>query len=142
MVNCQFFHRENPNFNFKHSTLIINLIMQKSNKSIAGYHLLMILSSVDGEFAPEEGILIQQYLSEEFPFRVNLDNELETIALLKPEEWKDHFEFHGRCFLDDSTQDERGKFVQFAKTLIKADNKVTDEEHTFYTLLKNLWNIN
>lgn len=142
MVNCQFFHRENPNFNFKHSTLIINLIMQKSNKSIAGYHLLMILSSVDGEFAPEEGILIQQYLSEEFPFRVNLDNELETIALLKPEEWKDHFEFHGRCFLDDSTQDEREKFVQFAKTLIKADNKVTDEEHTFYTLLKNLWNIN
>ena len=130
------------NFNFKHSTLIINLIMQKSNKSIAGYHLLMILSSVDGEFAPEEGILIQQYLSEEFPFRVNLDNELETIALLKPEEWKDHFEFHGRCFLDDSTQDEREKFVQFAKTLIKADNKVTDEEHTFYTLLKNLWNIN
>jgi hypothetical protein len=28
------------------------------------------------------------------------------------------------------------KFVQF-KTLIKADNKVTDEEHTFYKLLKN-----
>lgn len=115
--------------------------MQKSNKSIAGYHLLMILSSVDGEFAPEEGMLIQQYMAEEFPFRMNLDNELETLALLQPEEWKDHFEFHARCFHDDSTEDERVKFAQFAKTLIKADNKVTDEEHTFYKLLKNLWNL-
>ena len=41
--------------------------MQKSNKSIAGYHLLMILSSVDGEFAPEEGLKLQEYLADEFP---------------------------------------------------------------------------
>lgn len=115
--------------------------MQKSNKSIAGYHLAMILSSIDGEFAPEEGMMIQQYLADEFPFRMNLDNELEILALLKPEEWKDHFEFHARCFYDDSTQDEREKFAQFAKTLIKADHKVTDEEHTFYKLLKNIWSI-
>lgn len=122
---------------------ILNLKkMHKSNKPIAGYHLLMILSSVDGEFAPEEGMLVQQYLADEFPFKMNLDNELETIALLQPEEWKDHFEFHARCFLDDSTEDERVKFAEFAKSLIKADNIVTDEEHTFYKLLKNLWNLN
>ena len=102
----------------------------------------MILSSVDCDFAPEEVMLIQQYLADEFPFRMNLDNELETLALLQPEEWKDHFEFHARCFQDDSTEDERVKFVQFAKSLIKADNKVPDEEHTFYTLLKNLWHLN
>jgi len=115
--------------------------MQKSNKPIAGYHLLMILSSVDGEFAPEEGMLIQQYLADEFPFRMNLDNELETLALLRPEEWKDHFEFHARCFYDDSTAEEREKFIQFAKSLIKADQVVTETEHTFYKLLKNTWNI-
>lgn len=114
--------------------------MQKSNKSIAGYHLLMILSSVDGEFAPEEGMMIQEYLAEEFPFRMNLDNELEVIATLHPEDWKDHFEFHARCFYDDSTEDERKKFVQFAKTLIKADDSVSNDEHHFYKLLKNLWN--
>lgn len=114
--------------------------MQKSNKSIAGYHLLMILSSVDGEFAPEEGMMIQEYLAEEFPFRMNLDNELEIIATLHPEDWKDHFEFHARCFYDDSTEDERKKFVQFAKTLIKADDSVSNDEHHFYKLLKNLWN--
>lgn len=116
--------------------------MQKSNKSIAGYHLLMILSSVDGEFAPEEGMLVQQYLAEEFPFKIDLDDELDTIALLKPEDWKGHFEFHGKCFLEDSTEDERKNFIQFAKTLIKADEVVTDEEHTYYTLLKKLWNMN
>ncbi|SMP23595.1 TerB family tellurite resistance protein [Chryseobacterium profundimaris] len=116
--------------------------MQKSNKPIAGYHLLMILSSVDGEFAPEEGMLVQQYLADEFPFTTDLDNELETIALLKPEEWKAHFGFHARCFYDDSTEEERQSFIQFAKTLIKADNTVTDEEHSYYTLLKKIWDIN
>lgn len=116
--------------------------MQKSNKPIAGYHLLMILSSVDGEFAPEEGLKIQEYLAEEFPFRMNLDNELEIIANLQPEEWKDHFEFHARCFMDDSTEAERKSFVDFAKSLIKADNQVTEDEHRFYKLLKNLWNLN
>ncbi len=116
--------------------------MQKSNKPIAGYHLLMILSSVDGEFAPEEGMKIQEYLAEEFPFRMNLDNELEVIANLNPEDWKDHFEFHARCFFDDSTEKERKSFLKFAKELIKADEEVSDDEHRFYKLLKNLWQKN
>ncbi len=113
--------------------------MQKSNKPIAGYHLLMILSAVDNEFAPEEGLKIQQYLADEFPFRMNLDNELEAIATLKPEEWKDHFEFHARCFLEDSNEQERKSFLNFAKSLIKADDDVSDDEHRFYKLLKNMW---
>lgn len=116
--------------------------MQKSNKSIAGYHLLMILSSVDGEFAPEEGILIQKYLAEEFPFKMNLDNELEVIATLQAEQWKDHFEFHARCFYDDSTPEERKSFAKFAKSLVKADDEVTEREHQFYQLLKTIWKLN
>ena len=115
--------------------------MQKSNKSIAGYHLLMILSSVDGEFAPAEGLKVQEYLAEEFPFKMNLDNELDVIATLQPEDWKDHFEFHARCFSDDSVEDERKSFVEFAKSLIKADDKVSEDEHRFYKLLKNIWNL-
>ena len=115
--------------------------MKKSNKSIAGYHLLMILSAVDHKFSPEEGIKIQEYLAEEFPFKVNLDNELEVIASLQPEAWKDHFEFHARCFYEDSTEEERIKFITFAKSLIKADNLVTNDEHRFYKLLKNLWKL-
>ena len=115
--------------------------MQKSNKSIAGYHLLMILSSVDGEFAPEEGMKVQEYLAEEFPFKMNLDNELDIIATLQPEEWKDHFEFHARCFHDDSTEKERKDFAKFAKSLIKADDEVTEREHQFYIHLKKMLNL-
>ena len=116
-------------------------MMQKSNKSIAGYHLLMILSAVDGHFAPEEGIKIQEYLQEEFPFHVNLDNELEVIATMQQEAWKDHFEFHARCFYDDSTEKERKNFAKFAKSLIKADDEVTEREHQFYILLKKIWKL-
>ena len=114
--------------------------MLKSNKSIAVYHLLMILSAVDNEFAPAEGLKIQEYLAEEFPFRMNLDDELDIIASLRPEEWKDHFEFHAKCFLDDSTPEERENFKEFAKSLIKADDEVSEKEHQFYSLLKNHWN--
>lgn len=56
--------------------------MRKSNKPIAGYHLLMILSAVDGIIKPEEGLKVQEYMAEEFPFRLNLDDELEIIAQL------------------------------------------------------------
>lgn len=116
--------------------------MQKSNKSIAGYHLLMILSSVDFEFSPEEGLLIQQYLATEFPFKMDLDDELDTIATLKPEEWKNHFEFHAQCFYDDSSKEERVDFARFAKTLIKADEDVTEEEHDYYMIIKKMWKLN
>lgn len=115
--------------------------MQKSNKPIAGYHLLMILSSVDGVFAPEEGMKIQEYLYEEFPFRIDLDNELDIIANLNPEQWQEHFEFHAKCFFEDSTEKERKSFIAFAKSLIKADHEVTDDEHRYYKLLKTNWNL-
>ena len=67
--------------------------MRKTNKSIAGYHLLMILSAVDYKFHSGEEQVIREYLEEEFPFHVNLDNELEVISALQPSDWKDHFEF-------------------------------------------------
>ena len=81
-------------------------------------------------------------MADEFPFRLNLDNELETIVQLKPEEWQNHFEFHAKCFEEDSTEKERKDFIRFAKSLIKADNEVSDDEHKFYTLLKTIWKLN
>ncbi len=115
--------------------------MQKSNKSIAGYHLLMILSAVDYKFHADEEKVIKEYMEDEFPFFVNLDNETEVIANLLPSDWKNHFEFHAQCFYDDSTEKEREDFRKFAKKLIKANDEVTAEEHEFYTLMKNTWNI-
>lgn len=113
--------------------------MHKSNKSIAGYHMLMLLSAVDFKFSPEEEKVILEYLEEEFPFRLNLDNELDVIASLQPSDWKDHFEFHARCFYDDSTPAEREEFRAFAKKLIKADHDVSRVEHQYYTMMKTIW---
>lgn len=116
--------------------------MQKSNKSIAGYHILMILSSVDGEFAPEEGLKFQEFLAEEFPFQIDLDDELDIIATLHADKWQEHFEFHAQCFYDDSTEEERKSFAEFAKSLIKADEDVTEKEHDYYLQLKKIWKMN
>jgi hypothetical protein len=41
--------------------------MRKTNKSIAGFHLLMILSAVDYKFHTNEEKVIREYL-EEFPY--------------------------------------------------------------------------
>ncbi|AQX09903.1 hypothetical protein [Elizabethkingia ursingii] len=111
----------------------------KSNKSIAGYHLLMILSAVDYKFHPGEEKVIKEYIEDEFPFFVSLDAETEIIANLSPSEWEKHFEFHAQCFYDDSTEKERKDFRQFAKKLIKANDEVSEEEHQFYSLMKTIW---
>jgi len=50
--------------------------MRKTNKSIAGFHLLMILSAVDYKFHTNEEKVIREYLEEEFPLPINFDNEM------------------------------------------------------------------
>ena len=113
--------------------------MRKTNKSIAGFHLLMILSAVDYKFHSDEEKVIREYLEEEFPLPINFDNEIDQIASLKPEEWKPHFEFQAQCFYDDSIEKEREEFKKFAKKLIKANNVVSEEEHDFYSVMKKIW---
>ena len=81
--------------------------MRKTNKSIAGFHLLMILSAVDYKFHTNEEKVIREYLEEEFPLPINFDDEIDQIASLKPEQWKEHFEFQAQCFYDDSIEKEK-----------------------------------
>lgn len=116
--------------------------MRKTNKSIAGYHLLMILSAVDYKFHPNEEKVIKEYLEDEFPLPMNFDKEMEIVASLKPSEWKKHFEFQAQCFYDDSIEEERKDFKKFAKKLIKANQEVTEIEHDYYSLMKKIWKMN
>ena len=64
----------------------------KKNKAIAGYHLLMILSAVDGKFSVQEDLIIERWLEKEFPLRVNLDRETEFLSKLKPDDYMIHFQ--------------------------------------------------
>ncbi|HTN47495.1 MAG TPA: hypothetical protein VL098_14185 [Flavipsychrobacter sp.] len=109
------------------------------NKTIAGYHLLMILSAVDYRISAEEDKVIRDYLVHEFPFRVNLDREMGIISNLKPNEWKSHFLKMMDDFYDDATEEERNKLIKFAIELTKADNVITKEENDYLNLLFEAW---
>jgi len=113
--------------------------MARTNKTIAGYHLLMILSAVDYRFNVLEDKVIRRFLYEEFPFHVNLDKEMEKISNLLPEEWESHFLKYMDDFYDDATENERRHFIQFAIDLTKADKVITPEENKFLNLLFDNW---
>lgn len=122
-------------------TLLQPMPNNRMNKTIAGYHLLMILSAVDFRISPEEDKVIRDYLVTEFPFRVNLDREMAVISNLKPDEWEQHYMKALEDFYDDATEAERNKLLKFAIELTKADNVITKEENHYLNLLFDHWGV-
>jgi len=112
---------------------------KRTNKTIAGYHLLMILAAADHQFKVSEDMVIREYLIQEFPFDVNLDREMEIISNLLPEEREAHFLKYMDDFYDDGTPDERNNLIQFAIDLTKADNVISVEENRYLQLLFEHW---
>lgn len=111
----------------------------KLNKPIAGYHLLMLLTYADGKFAKEEGDVIVDYLHENFPIPVNLDEELEFLCTLPRDQYEAHFTKAMNDFFNDSIPEERDHFLDFAVKLVKADKVITKEENIFLVMLFNAW---
>ncbi len=111
----------------------------RMNKTMAGYHLLMILSAVDYRFNHLEDKVIREYLVEEFPIHVNLDREMEVISNLRPEEWESHFLKAMDDFYDDATEAERRSLLNFAIQLTNADKIITKEENYYLNLLFEAW---
>lgn len=106
---------------------------------MAGYHMLMILSQVDGEFDKEEGKVIVNYLKEIFPFRINLDLEMDVLSALPKEDYFIHFNNAMNDFYEDSTEQERVDFLNFAVKMVKADEKITPEENKYLKELFFAW---
>lgn len=111
----------------------------KMNKVMAGYHLLMILSQIDGNVSPEEGKVVVKYLHDTFPFRLNLDNEIEILSNLEPDDYASHFNKCMDDFYEDSTYEERISFLNFAARLVGADAEVTPEENKYLHQLFDAW---
>jgi hypothetical protein len=111
----------------------------KLNKPIAGYHLLLMLSEVDGEFPVSEGQIVVRYLEENFPFRVNLDEEIQFLATLPRDQYLSHFETAMNDFYEDSTPEERDAFLDFAVKLVRADDKITKDENAYLNMLFAAW---
>jgi hypothetical protein len=111
----------------------------RMNKTIAGYHLLMILSAVDHKFHIEEEKIIREYIFQEFPFQISLDKEMDIISSLHAEDWHLHFLQCMDDFMDDSTEEERNELIKFAVYLAKADDVITLEENLYLQSIFEAW---
>lgn len=111
----------------------------KKNKVMAGYHMLMILSEVDGEFAKAEGKIIVDYLKSAFPYKLDLDREMEELSVLPKEDYFLHFNNAMNDFYEDSTRKERNSFLNVAVKIVKADKKITPEENKYLKELFFAW---
>lgn len=109
------------------------------NKAIAGYHILMILSAVDFKISVQEDLIIRDYIAKEFPFRLNMDNEIAVLSNLLPDEWEPHFFKCMDDFYNDALESERKDLLQFALDLAKADKVITIEENKYLNMLFNTW---
>jgi hypothetical protein len=114
----------------------------KMNKAVAGYHMLMILSELDGEFDGNEGLVVIRYLKDNFPFHINMDNEVEILSTLDREKYPEHFRRAAEDFFSDSTEHERSDFLKFAISLVKADAQITRDENQYIDMLCDSWDIN
>lgn len=114
-------------------------VLMKKNRVMAGYHMLMILSEVDGEFAKSEGKIIVDYLKSAFPYKLNLDNEMEELSALPKEDYFLHFNNAMNDFYEDSTPKERNVFLKYAVKMVKADKKITPEENKYLKELFFAW---
>lgn len=109
-------------------------------KAVSGYHLLMILTNVDGRLNVKEDLVIKDWLSKKFSEKVDLDNEMEVISSLSQEDYPIHFHEHMNLFYTNTTNEERVEFLQFAMDIIKADGKIDPEENKFFNELFDAWN--
>ncbi len=113
--------------------------MTKLNKVMAGYHMLVILSQVDGKFDPAEGKVIVNYLKDSFPFRFNLDHEMDILSNLPKEDYFLHFNNAMNDFYEDSTVEERTDFLNYAVKMVMADKKLTKDENKYLKELFFAW---
>ncbi len=109
------------------------------NKATAGYHMLMILSAVDGKFNGQEDIIIKKFLEENFGDLSNLDKELAIISALKSEDYPVHFNNAMNQFYLDSNKRERNHFLDMATRLIAADKEISPRENLFINELYTAW---
>ena len=112
---------------------------RKLTKAEAGYQMLQILSAVDGQFSAVEDIVIKQFLVEYALTDYQMEEETEVVSTIVPEDYILYFHKAMDDFYEDSTHEERIKFLDFAVKLVKADNRITKDENIFLNELFNAW---
>lgn len=115
--------------------------MNRKNKDIAGFQILNILAEIDGDFDATEGKVIIDYVSHNFPFGGNFESALEDLSTTDKEDYPILLQKCAEDFYADSTEKERLELLDFAVKLIKADDKIVDEENSLVNKLYQYWDI-
>jgi len=116
--------------------------MSRKNKDIAGFQILNILAEIDGDFDPKEGRVIIDYVGQNFPFGGNLEDALEELSITSHEDYPILLQKCAEDFYADSTEKERLELIDFAIKLIKADDKIDDDENLLVNKLYQYWDLN
>jgi len=113
--------------------------MVKLNKVMAGYHMLVILSHVDGKEDASERKVLLKYLQDSMPNRLDIDHEKDVLSHLPKEDYFLHFNNAMNDFYEDSTERERIDFLNFAVKMVMADKKLTKDENKYLKELYFAW---
>ncbi len=111
------------------------------NLAQSGYHMLMILSVVDGKYEVAEGKVIVNYLTKNYDSDVDIDKENKELLAVKSEKLPEHFKKAADDFLHHSTEAQRVDFMAFAFRLIKADGRMAHEENKILKSLSHFWHM-
>ena len=109
------------------------------SKAIAGYHMLMILSAVDGKFNGSEDKIIKNFIEENYGSLKNLDDEMAIISALADEDYPVHFNNAMNQFYLHSSQADRNHFLDMATRLVVADKSISTRENLYLNELYNAW---
>ena len=116
-----------------------NLVSKRFSKTVAGYHMLMILSAVDGQTNDAELEVIKMYMAEHFDDDIDFDQETEVVRNINQSDYPIHFNDAMNSFYMESSAADRNHFLDFAVKLVVADNNISPRENLFLNELFNAW---
>lgn len=111
------------------------------NIAQSGYHMLMILSVVDGHYSATEGKVIVDYLMKNYQLDIDIDKENQILLSVEKDKLPEHFKKAAENFHQNSTEEQRLDFIVFAYRLVQADGAFATEENKILTSLANYWNV-
>ena len=115
--------------------------VERKNKDVAGYQILYILATIDGDFDPREGRIIEEYIEETFPHGSDLDGAFNEFINTKEEDYPLLFQKCAEDFYAGSTEKERLHFIEFTLKLIKADHMIDSDENWMLNKLYQYWDL-
>ena len=115
--------------------------IKKMSKVEAGFHLLMIVSLVDGKMQQAESDVILDFINDHFDGEINLIKEQAFLRALPESEREKHFIETAEHFYSISTEDERHTLTRFALEVAMADEDMQTHENKFINKLYDCWAI-